>query len=435
MTDHPPDRRGMFRAAIQGFLKARCDDKLDKLPPDDPKREALLAQFEYTAWIADAARRVTQIQAVTHSLKPIHPDARGTNLYCPPDNLGAHVEVGSHCLPANFSGDVVGNAAALDVYKFLKVEADGRPLLASMLDHDNDLIAALSDDAWQAEAWRAAFVSITAARGDVSSHTRGKQLYWLVGEDPQNDADYRVLAPLYASSLAQAVYEVIDHDRFSEEAKEARKARREDAFHPTGFHDYPNLAVQKLGGTKPQNISQLNSERRGVNYLLASLPPTWKSRSIRAPYDAESVFRRFGRQPEVRRLVGELLVFLASDPDPNVETRKLREAYEDKLIDELIVFAAEFQAILSPGWSSDPRCQLPMEERLWLDPRRGESDEAFSAEWTWMDWPDAVGKRFGNWLNGQLEGRLPVGDVEQRHWAHELGVDLEWRQQVKGGAS
>lgn len=435
MTDHAPDRRALFRVAIQAFLKARCDDKLDKLAPGDPKREVLLAQFEYTAWIADAARRATQIQAVTHSLKPIHPDARGTNLYCPPDTLVAHNEVGSHCLPASFSGDVVGNAAALDVYKFLKVEADGRPLLASMLDRDADLIAALSDDARQAEAWRGAFVSITAARGDVSSHTRGKQLYWLVGEDPQNDADYQVLAPLYASSLAQAVYEVIDHDRFSESAKEARKARREDAFHPTGFHDYPNLAVQKLGGTKPQNISQLNSERRGTNYLLASLPPAWKFRDIRAPFGAESVFPRFGRQPEVRRLVGELLAFLVSDPDPNVDTRNRREAYTDDLIDELLEFAAGYHAGLDSGWSSDPRCQLPMEEQLWLDPRRGESDEAFSAEWTWMDWPDAVGKRFGNWLNGQLEGRLPVGDVEQRHWAHELGVDLEWRRQAKGGAS
>lgn len=43
-----------------------------------------------------------------------------------------------------------------------------------------------------------------------------------------------------------------------------------------------------------------------------------------------------------------------------------------------------------------------------------------------MDWPDEVGKRFGNWLNGQLSGHLPVGDIEQRFWADELIVDPEW---------
>lgn len=36
--------------------------------------------------------------------------------------------------------------------------------------------------------------------------------------------------------------------------------------------EYPNLAVQKFGGTKPQNISQLNSER-GWQQLSAGLSP------------------------------------------------------------------------------------------------------------------------------------------------------------------
>ena len=56
------------------------------------------------------------------------------------------------------------------------------------------------------------------------------------------------------------------------------------AAHPTVLTDhveaYASLAVQELGGTKPQNISQLNSERRGDNYLLASLPPVWKTVAV-----------------------------------------------------------------------------------------------------------------------------------------------------------
>jgi CRISPR-associated protein Csy1 len=127
------DRRSAFRTAIERFLQARRDTKLDKLAPDDPKRDELIAQFTPEAWIDDAARRVGQIQAVTHSLKATHPDARGTSLYQQPDQLPGRAEVGSHVLGQDFAGDVVGNAAALDVYKFLRVTVENRSLLDWML--------------------------------------------------------------------------------------------------------------------------------------------------------------------------------------------------------------------------------------------------------------------------------------------------------------
>lgn len=129
-------RKAGFRAAIDQFLQERLQSKLEKLKPDDPQRDELVASFLRDTWVASAAKRVDQIQAVTHSLKPIHPDARGTNLYVEPASLPALQELGSHALGQSFAGDVVGNAAALDVYKFLKVEVDGTSLLAALLAQD-----------------------------------------------------------------------------------------------------------------------------------------------------------------------------------------------------------------------------------------------------------------------------------------------------------
>ena len=103
-----------LRSLISSFLQERLDAKLEKLPDDDPKRAKLRGQFEREAWLSDAARRVAQLQVVTHSLKPIHPDAKGASVYAPPESLPRHDLVGSHELPENFAGDVVGNAAALD---------------------------------------------------------------------------------------------------------------------------------------------------------------------------------------------------------------------------------------------------------------------------------------------------------------------------------
>ena len=372
-------RSAELRATINRFLEERRDGKLEKLAADDPQRQSLIAQFEFTTWIDDAARRVGQIQVVTHSLKATHPDARGTNFYRPPEALTKHEAVGSHNLVTDFSGDVVGNAAALDVHKFLKVEYEGRKLLDLMLAGDVDLLSALSDDKAQADAWAQAFTGIVESRGKLASHTQAKQLYWLIeGHDPLEDASYQLLAPVYASSLAHRVFQTINEDRFGEPAKVARQARRDGVFSEQGFREYPHLAIQNLGGTKPQNISQLNSERGGKNYLLASLPPLWKSDDMRAPLNMATVFPSFGRRQAVRPLVRELRAFLSTHPDKTMGVRNDRDDWTDRIIDELLQFASLAHQTLKPGWSASSDCDLPRAEQLWLDPDRAMQDEDFA---------------------------------------------------------
>ncbi|WP_337225257.1 type I-F CRISPR-associated protein Csy1, partial [Proteus terrae] len=81
-------------------------------------------------------------------------------------------------------------AAALDVYKFLKLEWQGRSLLELALENDDTFIDALSKNPEEAQAWVSAFASIVEPKGAPSSHARGKQVYWLVGDDPTDDASY-----------------------------------------------------------------------------------------------------------------------------------------------------------------------------------------------------------------------------------------------------
>tara|TARA_R110002073_G_scaffold68403_1_gene169916 strand:+ start:24488 stop:25741 length:1254 start_codon:yes stop_codon:yes gene_type:complete len=408
---------------MEQFLRERLQGKLEKLAEDDPKREPLQAQFQFSTWMASAAARASQIQLVTHSLKPIHSDAKGTNLYVLPADVRFPGLVGSGVLGNVFSRDVVGNAAALDVYKFLKVEYGGQSILERVLQGDEMLVSALSDDAVQAQDWVSAFAGLVSSRDGVASHTKAKQIYWLVGDDPNLDDHYHLLAPLYATSLAHHVYQSINEDRFGEQSKEARKARSEKKHSAEGYRDYPNLAVQKLGGTKPQNISQLNSERGGTNYLLASLPPVWKSAQVSVP-NADSVFPRFGYRENVPELVNNLRVFLSDDPAPVLVTRNRRDSYLDALIDELALFASEL-LMLEPGWSAKPECRLNEAEAFWLDPYRGDNDEVFQAKRDSEDWVPEVRHRFANWVNDALQRHLPVGDAEHQHWSNYLKKKLD----------
>lgn len=414
-----PQRVTELRALATDFLKKRLDDKLEKIQADDPKHDELHQQFVPATWFEDAARRVKQIQAVTHSLKPIHPDAKGSNLYRSSQVQSTLQIVGSHCLGENFEGDVVGNAAALDVYKFLKLEYQGRSLLALALARDADLAAALNDDVEQAEEWINAFAGLIEPRGRIASHTLAKQLYWPIGDDPHDDAGFHLLAPLYASSLAHRVYQTVQDDRFSEEATAARSAKKENEYSERPVHEYPQLAIQKLGGTKPQNISQLNSERRGDNLLFASLPPTWRSFDLKPLLGTDSMFNRYGWRTEVKKIVKALLAFLKTDPTRKLETRERRSEWVSGLIDEFLQFSAELRS-LPPGWSQSSECRLSSSEKHWLDPEGVEQVLASTGLPLPNDTAERVSAMFANWLNARLRDPLPMGDPEYLEWRNRM---------------
>lgn len=447
----PSSRAERFRAAIAGFIEARREAKLKG--KEDGAQAA--SKYDYGAWLADAARRVGQIQAVTHVLKASHPDARGTSLHAAPARLPQRIEIGSHLLGGDFAEDVVGNAAALDVFKFLKTEVDGRRLSDWMQAGDPDLKAALSGDEETAATWMSAFASLVRPDPKPATHPMAKQVYWLVGDEPQDDTQYHLLQPMFSSPLAHAVHADIQDARFGEGNKAARQAFRAKEASTSPYRDYRNLAVRKLGGTKPQNISQLNSERGGMNYLLPSLPPpAWQPRGPQL-LKQDSVFEHLLWFGEMRERVAALTGFLKADPEPTLETRQHRDSIGHAIAQELAMFGASVRGRYDAGWTRDPDCRLPRCERLWLDSDRAElpprdasedpegwaDDQAFSAEYQRGDWADEVAERFGNWLNARLrDARLVTVQLPERNqWASQAVLDVAWpaplQRRVAGGAA
>lgn len=426
-----------LRGLIEKFIGDRLALKLEGIEKkiaseNDPskhkdledKREKLLQEYQSETWLANAAKRVVQIKMVTHAIKYSHPDARGTNIYADyPRHMDQQTAfIGSHTVNDIANSDVVGNAAALDVFKFLKLEHHGRTILDRVRERDNALVNALCNDSEISNSWVDSFSQITQDDPKKSSHIYARQLYF-----PLHDGEYHLLSPLFPTSLVQSLYQRLREERFSERVKKARQARREGKLHD-GYHEYPDLAIQIFGGSKPQNISQLNSERHGENWLLPSYPPTWRSERIRPPLRTTSVFRRwFGARTNVRELIKALADFLAKTHDyTNINIRRARAGMIDRLVDELFQFAGEL-AELPPGWSAEAECRLVAAEALWLDPDRAKDDEAFAAQYAQGDWKDDVASRFGNWLNAQLRFHksLPLGDAESAEWKNTLEERLD----------
>lgn len=412
------------RQAIGEFIQTRLQAKLDKLKDDQHEERAkLLEAHAPEVWLADAARRVGQIQQVTHAIKYIHPDARGTNLFSAGNLHAGDQYVGTHVLRDVLEPDVVGNAAALDVYKFLRVEVAGRSLLTLALERHPALRDALSVDAAKAEAWMSAFAGLVEAKGKPASHTLAKQIYW-----PLGDGQYHLLAPLFPSSLVSAVWREVREYRFSDPAKAAREAARNKLPFAHGYHEYPNVVVQKFGGTKPQNISQLNSERYGENHLLPSVPPSWQSAAVRPPLNTESIFvRGFASQRSVRDAMDDLRSYLQRVK--NVNNKPVREGRARRVqavFDALLHYAVSLWG-LAPGWTAETECRLSAEEQCWLDPQRSLLDEGFAERYRQSDWQDQVCRRFANWFNARLfdAGKgLSVGENEAFEWSRLLDQEL-----------
>jgi len=281
---------------------------------------------------------------------------------------------------------------------------------------DQDLLVVLNQIYHQAAIDVQNLKKIADPKCCPSSHTFAKQVYWLVGDDPCDDTQYHLLSPLFSSPLSTWLYETIQNDSFSEEAKASKSAYRQNIYHPNGYCTYYNLAIEKKGGSKPQNISFLNSRRSGNNYLLSSAPPPKRKSIFKPLYYKHSAFNFFEKQRRVQSVVQELLSYLENDPDNTMATRNKRDAIINRLLDELVQFTLENTQQSEHGWSKNDNCQLPQCERCWLDPFRILKDEAFNEIWQIAEWVPEVAKRFANWLNGKLSRKLSVSDSEFNYW-------------------
>ena len=405
---------------ILEYIEARRDEKLEKVKKDADKQLEIANKYEPSTWLSDAARRAKQLTFITHAAKYIHGDSKGSSVEAmSSDNLpyDGYISTRSVSEPPY---DVVGNAAALDVGKLLLRKHDGQTLIDTLRRGDNSPLLAIAPDADTAQEWADGFLSVLASP-EPSAHKFSKQSYWPVKSD-----EYHILIPLYATSLAHTLHSAIQHARFSDEAKVTREARRKEEYSEQEDIRYVDIAIQGFGGTKPQNISQLNSQRGGKAYLVSCEPPSWQSQ-IKPPLNISSIFHQHFERRLYREYIQPLSDFLqrVANKDNTDRIRSERTDRLDAIVSEIVNLAA-FIRTLPAGWSADPDCRLPFAERCWLDPERAKTDEEFQTQLEKEDWKAGVAQHFAIWLSHKLESdTLAFGAVEQREFRSLLESELE----------
>jgi CRISPR-associated protein Csy1 len=425
---------------VTDYIQSRLTDKLEKLEKAANKeRDRLIDPIQKSAfedeqqnqinslretyspinWLTNAAARASQIQLVTHALKYTHTDAKGSSVYSDnkktaPDDSLENSYLSTADLPSP-PLDVVGNAAALDVAKLLQLEHNDKSLIELLTEGDHSALIPFATSNEQLQLWVDGFLQVLKDK-QPSSHPLAKQLYF-----PIDDEDYHLVSPLFATSLAQALHQKFSNNRYGESEKAIRKLQRDKKYSKHLATRYPNIAIQKFGGTKPQNVSQLNSSRGGKAFLLSSAPPVWISQVTRPTKDIFAFTYDRRAKDTVKQMRSFLLA--VADKESTLLIRQRRAAYVDELIDILFTYVTEVHHLeVTPGWSK--QANLPQAQKLWLDPHY--QDELFQQEYIAGNWQQQIADQFATWLNKKLQHKkLVMGDTERKEWHKSLMEKLE----------
>ena len=401
--------------SIQTFLNERKElwlkDRVKKAENDTEVAELQQQaddKFSLQEWLSDAAKRVSQLSMVSHPSKFSHPSAKTSSVIAQVKSAqDGYLRSGNVHYPL----DVFGNAAAMDVYKFLSLSlTEDSTVLMGFEKDDQDLKHLIEKSSLDFASLKQAFLVIK--NDDASSKTDHlvKQVYF-----PLENHEYHLLSILTPSGLITRLKQSIDQLRFSDATKEAKEKRKKNEHDAEGYADIFDLTITAYGGTQPQNVSVLNSQNAGRAYLLSSCPPVLEKRTVRLPktdFFAQCLYRKNFQDSFI-----QLHKFMQLDLN-NIDIRTAIRNIIQFVIDQVLLQGFKIREYYPEGWSQqDYYSGLPKLQRVWLDQIYAMQREDDS------EWRNELSEDIARWILRSYEkvindafklGTGEINEVKQR---------------------
>ncbi|HHB1562182.1 TPA: type I-F CRISPR-associated protein Csy1 [Vibrio parahaemolyticus] len=357
-----PAIEAFFAERKEAWLKKNMSTAMDEQQLREKQQECE-QNFSLSNWLPDAAKRAGQISISSHPCTFSHPSARkNKNGYVSSVIAKNRAQADGFLRSGNVSVEVdaLGNAAALDVYKFLSLEMADRRSLLTHIEQGSELAQGLlTQPNTDYQTLREGFLKMIDTDQEAISSSKVKQVYFPVAE-----GEYHLLSLLTHSGHLFELRQRLDALRFGEEVKQARECRKNGQFYPDGYQEIFGLTTIGFGGTKPQNISVLNNKNAGKAHLLASTPPELKPRHLRLP--TTDFFKESFTAWQAKETLEALHRLFKTDYN-NINIRDGRDYRIQEYVDLVIhkmwqvrLFLADYQGDLS----SD----LKPEQKFWLYP-------------------------------------------------------------------
>ncbi|GHW72136.1 CRISPR-associated protein Csy1 [Vibrio cholerae] len=341
------------------------------------KQQECEQNFLLDNWLPDAAKRAGQISVASHPCTFSHPSARkNKNGYVSSiiaknkPRIDGFLRSGN----VNIEPDALGNAAALDVYKFLSLEMSDQRSLLVHIEQESELARQLLDiPSCEYQALRDGFLKMVDSDQASVSSSKIKQVYF-----PIADGEYHLLSLLTHSGHLFELRKRLDALRFGDAVKEARECKKTNHFHPAGYQEIFGLTTIGFGGTKPQNISVLNNQNAGKAHLLASIPPELTPRDIRVP--RTDFFKESFTAWQAKEVLEALHRLFQTDYN-NINLRDGRDYRIQQYVDLMIEKMWQVRLFLE-AYSGELSSALPLEQKIWLYPEFAEQRQQ---EDEWLD--------------------------------------------------
>lgn len=367
----------MLDTAITNFFAERKEAWLKKnlkASMDDNQAEVVKQEcdelFALKAWLPNAAKRAGQISIATHPCTFSHPSARkNKNGYVSSIIANKAREADGLLRSGNVDvePDALGNAAALDVYKFLTLQMEDGQKLLNHLESNTELAQTLLTKGGDYQQLRDGFLQMVVNDNNMVTSSKIKQVYF-----PLNDGNYHLLSTLTNSGMVFELRKRIDKLRFlDDEGKLAKEKKRKGEYSEQGYSEIYGITTIGYGGTKPQNISVLNNQNAGKAHLLASIPPSLTSRDIRVP--TQNFFTQTINPWQVKECFYAFHKLLKVDRN-NLSIRDCRDSRIEEYVD--IVQQKMWQLRHNLSEHSQPLASsLPASQITWLSPTHAETRE------------------------------------------------------------
>lgn len=341
-------------------MEARIKSKVKGNMTDDEIQEieqSVSNEFSLDLWLPNAAKRAKQLTIVTHNGKLTHTGVKKESAVFVTSDYRNDGYVRTGNVDVDF--DIIGNAAALDVFKFLGLVFNGKTILQHLEQDTPEIRKEFDIPTASYEEISKGFLEIKKNNEDAITSDRLKQVYFPV------DDGYHLLSLLTPSGIVYKLKEKISNMKFSEVAKTARSDKKTDKYNENGFSDIYGLTVIGFGGTKPQNAGNLSNQNGGRAYLLRSMPPELSKRDISPP--KKSFFTDSLNSYFFKNDFETLYHILEVDKRKNKDIRDRRDKIFLNIINKAIDLLWKIR-ILEPGWSdSDYYSNLNKHEKIWLD--------------------------------------------------------------------
>jgi CRISPR-associated protein Csy1 len=332
--------------------------------------------YDLNTWLPISAKKSGQMTISTHPCTFSHPSARkNKNDYVSSVIADKGQRNDGFLRSGNVSveEDALGNAAAMEVYKFLTLLMEDGESLIQHIKRESELASSLLDiQNEEYETLRDGFLEMMSASSETVTSSKIKQVYF-----PVDANQYHQLSMLTNSGMIFEIRKRIDTIRFSEEAKDARGLKKDQQYSESGFKEIYGITTIGYGGTKPQNISVLNNKNGGKAHLLLSVPPELHKLDVRFPKDnffKESLFVNNFNEP-----FNALHKLFNADYN-NKNIRDGRDYRLQEIMDLIVSRSWQVRAVSEEQYYDGKQTALREWQRIWLCHDR-ENDRNTQDEW------------------------------------------------------